>query len=158
MRVANFEEDPLIWLARTADEHPFAFKLLPLQHEVKLAFLPSGFRSFRIDHFIGSVVPDNDVAGAVVAFGNDSFESAVVERMIFGEYRETLFTGIEGGTFGNRPGSQHAFHFETEVIMESSGAVFLNNESVAASLLEATFRLRGFIEAALTLVLFKTHV
>src|SRR2546422_4834884 len=103
MLVALLEKDPLIRLPAAAHENPLAFELFPFQDEMKLAFLPSFLRRFGIDHFVGSVIPDDDFARAVIALRDRSLEGAVIDRMIFGLHGEAFVGRIEAGAFRNRP-------------------------------------------------------
>ena len=44
---------------------------------------------------VGAVVPDGDLAGAVLALGNVSFERAVLEGMVFDVDGEVIGVGID---------------------------------------------------------------
>src|SRR5215475_4463123 len=103
MVVSNFEENPLTRIPAAADEHPLALKLVAMQHEVKFTFLPTGLRGSRIDHIVSAGIPDNDLTCTVVALRYNSFEPAVVDRMIFGQHRETLLGWIETRPLGYSP-------------------------------------------------------
>ena len=72
----------------------------------------------------GAIVPDHHGAAAVFAFGNDAFEAAVFERMIFDVHREALDGGIEARSFGHGPREQNAVELEAEIVMEAVARCF----------------------------------
>ena len=74
--------------AARAHEHPRSLQLVSVQRELQVALLQ---RRIDVVHFRRprSAVPEHHDSGAV-AFRNDPFELAVVERMIFDVHREPL--------------------------------------------------------------------
>src|SRR5260221_13255801 len=43
-----------------------------------------------------------------------------------------LYRGIESRALGYRPGAQHAFHFESKIVVQAARRMFLNYEDAAA--------------------------
>ena len=109
-----------------ADEHPRSFQLVSLERELQIALLD------RLIHIVNlrrpcAAVPQHDDAGAI-AGGDDAFELAVVERVIFDVHREPLRRRIERGSFRDRPGEQHAVVLESKVVVQVTGEVLLHAE------------------------------
>ena len=92
----------------------------------------AGYVVRRIGHAVNPAVPHDDLAGTVVAFGDDAFEIAVLDRMVLDHHGEPLVGGIKRRSLGYRPRAQHAFHLEAEIVMESGGGVLLHDEHPAA--------------------------
>jgi len=74
----------------------------------------------------GAFVPQQHLARAVLLFGNDAFELAVVERMILGLHGEALVGRIEAGSLRYRPALQHAFELEAKVVVQPCRRVALD--------------------------------
>lgn len=83
------------------------------EHDLLLVGL--GLGGFR--GFIGTLVPDDDGATAILALGNDAFEVFVVVGMVFDKHGQVLDGGVHGRAFGDGPAFQDAFYFQTEIIM-----------------------------------------
>src|SRR5579862_4486237 len=77
--------------------------------------------------------------------------------MIFDLHGKTLVSGVKRRTLGHGPRFQHAFHFETEVIMQAGGVVLLYDEAMRRLLLDFAGRLGRFFEAPLPFVFFEGH-
>ncbi len=133
-------------------------KLLPLENEVQFPFGPALFGSLRIDHLVGAVVPYDYVAGAVVPFRDDAFEATVVQRMIFSFDGKAFVGRIKGGSFRDRPGSQHPLHFQTKIVMKAGGSMLLDDETVAGDASRLALGFGRLVEPALPFVLFQSHV
>src|SRR5262249_36204525 len=155
--VSDLEEDPLLGITATPHKNPFTLQLLSVEDKMKFSFAPTLFGCFGIHHVVNAVVPDDDIACAVVSFWNDALEISVVDRMIFRERGQTLLCGIEAGPFRNCPGTKYTFHFEAEVIMQARRVMFLNDETVAVFLRDFAGRFRRFVEASFLFVFFETH-
>ena len=78
-----------------------------------------------------AAIPDDDVAGAVVARRDRAFEVRVLERVIFDQRGEALVRGIGGRTFGYGPRTQRAVDLEAHVEVQVSRAVLLDDEHAA---------------------------
>jgi hypothetical protein len=77
--------------------------------------------------------------------------------MVFHQDGQSFYAGIKGGTVRQSPGFQHAVHFQTQVIMETAGAVPLDEKPVALILRDGRFRFRRLAENALSPVFIKWH-
>jgi len=125
---------------------------------MQLPFLPAFLGCFRIDHLVRAVIPNNDVAGAVVPFGDDAFEFAIVDRMILRFHSETFLGGIERRTFGDRPRSKNACHFKPEVVVQARRVMLLDNKAVPAPFFYGARRFGGFVEFPFPFVFFEAHL
>lgn len=99
-----------------------------MQFEIEMTFRQPFFRVF--ERSPGSAVPDGHRAAAIFSFRNRTFEITVVQRMIFDINGEALLTGNKAWAFCERPAFQNAIQFETEIVMQPSRIVLLNNEVV----------------------------
>jgi hypothetical protein len=77
--------------------------------------------------------------------------------VIFHLHRETLVCRIERWTFWDSPRLQHTFHFQTEIVVETRGAMALHHKSVSRLLLNFWRGLRRFREAPFAFVLLEGH-
>src|SRR5689334_14027543 len=103
MFVSNLEENPLTGVPAAADEHPLPMKLFSMEHKMEFTFFPALLRGRGIDHIVGAGIPYDDLTGAVVPFRDNSFEPAIIDRMVFGQHSETLLRWIEARPFGYGP-------------------------------------------------------
>ncbi len=53
--------------------------------------------------FVCTFVPNNYSSSPVVTFGNDAFKVFIIERMVFYQHRQTLFSGIHGRALWEQP-------------------------------------------------------
>ena len=79
----------------------------------------------------GALVPDHDGAAAVLAFGDDAFEAAVLHGVVFDLDGEAAVAGVVAGAFGDGPGFEHAVPAEAEVVVQVRGGVLLDDEGEA---------------------------
>src|SRR5271166_559434 len=131
-----------------------------LDIQLTVAHGPGWVGSGRINDAIGSTIPHDYSACAVVARGNNAFEIAVLERMIFDHDGQPLVLGIKRWSLGHSPRSQHALHLETEVVVESPSGVLLYHETGAAARGDSRFRtewLRCFLCAAFLAIGLEGH-
>src|SRR5579862_1759080 len=81
--------------------------------------------------------------------------------MILHLHGEPLDGGIERRPFGNRPGKQHAIKFQTEIVMQLRGTVFLDHvlQRAFGKFRVARFfgRLRRNLEVALSAIFLEGH-
>ena len=110
-------------------QHPRSFQLVAVQRELQVALLQRRIHvvDFRRPR---AAVPEHHDAGAV-AFRDDAFELAVVERMILDVHREPLGLRIERRALRHRPRQQHAVVLEPEVVVQVAGEVLLDAEERA---------------------------
>ena len=77
-------------------------------------------------------IPQDHGPRSVVAFGNDSLEVHVLERMILYVYRQSLLGRVQRWSLRHRPGGEGAFDLQTEVVVQARGVVELDAEHAAA--------------------------
>ena len=124
------DQQPLVLLLG-AHQRERALELLAAQQDAELALRralrgprapPARGRGTRwLPVFVRRVdaaVPDDHLAGAVLARRNHAFERRVVVRVILGLHGEPLFATIERRTLRHRPGLEHAVAFEPEVVVQ----------------------------------------
>src|SRR5579883_376361 len=75
-----------------------------------------------------ALVPHHDRAAAVLTFGNGSFETAVLDGMVFYLNGKTLVAGIVAWPFRYCPAFQNTVPSEAEIIVQACCGVFLNHE------------------------------
>jgi hypothetical protein len=128
------QQQPFVSAGRRApsldtNERPFAEHLFSFQSKGQLSTLERFHRiATRLDELPCSLIPDDDVARAVIPFRDHSFERGVVIRMILGHHRESAHRRVIGWPLRNGPRFQNAFHLEPEVVVQMRGVVFLNDE------------------------------
>ena len=112
-----------------AHQHPRSFELVAVERELQVALLQ---RRIDIVDFRrpGALVPQHHDAGAV-AFRDDSFERAVLDRMILDVHRQPLRLRIERRSLRHRPRQQHAVVLEPEVVVQVAGEMLLHAEEAA---------------------------
>ena len=69
--------------------------------------------------FPGAAVPDDDVAAAVLADGDDAFEVEVLDGMVLGPCGHAFFQRSHGRATWHRPAHEHASDLESEVVVQS---------------------------------------
>src|SRR6202453_3530134 len=73
--------------------------------------------------FPGPVVPDDDVAAAVLAGRDHPFEVEVLDRVVFDVHGGALHLRVQRRPAGDGPAYEHAADFESEVVVEPAGSV-----------------------------------
>src|SRR5581483_8662190 len=96
-----------------------------------------------VDDRVRPGVPDNDLAATVLTGGNDAFEGAVLERVVFGLDRQAAFLRVVRWPLGNRPTDQHPIDFQAEIVVESARRVFLDSERQRAAAADSGGRRLG---------------
>src|SRR5262249_37051304 len=112
------------------------------------------------DGFPGAAIPQKDGAAAVLSFGDDALEIAVVEGVILDMHRQPFVPRIEARSFRDRPAFEDAFELESKIVMEPRSAVLLHDERPMpfARLFGHLARgLRSLLEVALAPILAKPH-
>ena len=137
--VAVLDEQPLVRGAR-AHQRERALELLSAQQEAELAggeprahalFGHGAIEKRVLRAFIGRIhaaIPHDDLAGTVLARGNDALEGGVIEGMILHRDRHALVVGIERRALGHRPGLQHPVELEPEVVVQAPRGMLLHDE------------------------------
>ena len=78
-------------------------------------------------------IPDHDRTGAVLTWRDDSLEITVSEDG-FDVHGEPCLAELGWRTFRDCPRTKHAFHFQPKVVVETTGRMFLDNESLGMDL------------------------
>src|SRR6185295_13463415 len=112
-----------------ADQRPPAPELAPVQDELQGALAITGARSPH--RLPPPAVPDDDLAGAVVAGGNLALEPSVLDGMILDVHREPLLARHRRRLLRHRPALQHPVQLEPEIIVEPARGVALDHEREA---------------------------
>src|SRR4030095_9968131 len=150
--VALLDQQPrllaLVGVPVHAPQGPAALQLLAVEAELQLAGPVTRLRV--ADRFPGAAVPDDDVAGAVLARGNRALAPRVIERMVLDVHRHPLVGRVEARALGHRPALQRALELEPEVVVQTAGGVLLDHERERwADARLAALRLAGDAEVAL---------
>src|SRR5437660_1068744 len=99
---------------------------------------PQPFQWIASHHLISSGIPNHHRARPIAAFRNGSFEIRIVKRVVLDFYREAAVASAGGNTLWHGPGFEHAFHFQTKVIMQSGRVMLLHNKERRLSLNTST--------------------
>jgi hypothetical protein len=115
----------------------------------------------RIKRDPGSAIPQHDGSAAIFALGNDPFELAIIERVVFDMDGEPLLPRVEARSLRHRPALQNAVELEAEIIMQSARGMLLDDkgEPLAGFFagLDSARRLRRFPEIPFPSVFFEGH-
>ncbi len=132
--VVLFDEEPVGFalvgvLALHADEGPFSLHALAVHDEFEAAgaeaFVDVGVAGLGLPC---ALIPDHDGASAVLAFGDDAFEAAVLHGVVFDLDGEAFVLDDVAGALGDGPAFEDAVPAEAEVIVEMRGCVLLDDE------------------------------
>ena len=128
--VVALDQHPLLALVLAApldaEQVPGAAQLVAEELEAQLAERQGLVRILGRDP--EPLVPDDHLAGAVVALGDDTLEVGVLHRVVLDLHREALVGGVERGAHRHRPRAQHAAELEPEVVVKARGGVLLDAE------------------------------
>ena len=132
VEVAFLDQEPWLGfagLALHAHQCPAAGQFFASQAElqVTLAVTRLGIAHRRP----GAAVPDDDLAGAVLALRDLAFEIGVVERVVLDVHRQPAHARVQAGSLGHRPTLEHLAELQAQVIMQSPGVVLLDHEEIA---------------------------
>src|SRR5262249_3189938 len=83
----------------------------------------------RWNGVVGSTVPDDAVAGAVLAVGDAALEVAVLERVILGLHREPLLCRVVARALRRGPAGEDAIDLEPDVVVKPCGVVLVHHVS-----------------------------
>ena len=117
---------PLVTLRpdqREASLHPF-----PTEAHDHLVFTP----------LLGLVrpgIPNRHRTAAVLPLRNRARERGVLERVILGVHGQPILSGTGRHALRNSPGHEHTIPLQPNVVMQSSGVMFLNHKGIARCLL-----------------------
>src|ERR1700732_2638929 len=146
------------WLpAANFDQYKTSGQLATVQNKLQFATIDLlGGREIAF-HFEGALVPEDHLASAIISLRYFALKLCVLERMIFGLNGQALIYRIHRWTLRHGPGFHHAIHFQTEIVVQASRVMFLNNESRSAMRRAAADRLWCGIKAPFAFVFFKRH-
>src|ERR1700730_19213684 len=78
--------------------------------------------------------------------------------MVLGSYRQTFVGGVHGRTFRHGPGYQNSIDRQTEIIVQVTGSVFLNDKDLPrVASARSACRLRRFSKLSLVAIIFERH-
>lgn len=153
------DEEPVLLAAATVTapgphQHPRSFQLLAMERKFQIAFLQR-----LVDMgYLGcpsAAIPQHHRCAAVLWFRNDAFKITVLNRMILDTSCEAFHGGIERRTLRNSPGKQHSAPFQSKIIVQVGGLVFLHNVqkvTLRGSDRCRSFRFLGYLEVPLLAV------
>ena len=78
--------------------------------------------------FVGTLIPYDNFACAVLALGNLTAKTRVLEGMVFDVHRQAFFRRIESWLLWDGPALEHAIRFETKVVVQPRRVMFLDYE------------------------------
>src|SRR6476620_4022603 len=87
-----------------------------------------GLERFLSVHVIVTAIPHHHGATAVVSFRDYALESLVIEGVIFDFDCKMFFATLPGQPLRHRPRLQDSIHLKPEIVMQSAGVMFLNDE------------------------------
>src|SRR5262245_32336513 len=99
-----------------------------------------------------AAVPDDDAAGAILAFGNAALELGVIERMVLDMHREALVLWRQARAPGDGPALQDAVELEAQVVVQTARGVLVHDEQLPGLAAQFAARLRAAREVALAMV------
>ncbi|MNJ45841.1 hypothetical protein D3C77_409530 [compost metagenome] len=124
--VGRLDQQPLLFLAGQvgAKQVPDAGEFLALQAKAQLALGIVLVRvAFGQPH---ATVPDDDIAGAVVTFGDMAFKACVVQGVVFDMNGQAPHLGVQRRALGDGPAFQGAIELQAKVVVQVAGVVFLD--------------------------------
>ena len=108
-------------LAAGLKENVAALQSLPVKGDHHLAIRP-------LDGLVGSFVPDQHLAPAVLALRYLAGELEVFERVVLDVDRQVVLLGVGRDALGDRPRNTDAVFLEPEVPVEPPGVVLLDHK------------------------------
>jgi hypothetical protein len=87
-------------------------------------------------------VPDDDLARAVFAFGDDALERCVVHRVVLDHDGQALVLRIERGALWDGPGLEDAVDLQAKVVVQPRRSVLLDDERQRTAVVGAVARRR----------------
>ncbi len=144
--------------AAGAHDREATLQLLAVEHELQLAV---AYRLLWVEGgrlgLPGAPVPDDDVAGAVLLGGDDSFEVEVLDRVVLDVDGHAPDLAVEGGALGDGPADENALDLEPEVVVEPRGSVALDDEPPGGAGQVRRRRFGGLAEVTLAAVFLEGH-
>ena len=88
--------------------------------------------SVGLDRAVPAAVPDDDRAGAVVAWRDHALEVGVLDRVVLDVDGQALLFRAHRRPLRHRPALEHPVHLEAQVVVEAPRRVLLDDEQSAA--------------------------
>ena len=105
-----------------------------------------------------ATIPDQDVTCSVLAFGDLAFEVRVAEGMILDVDGQPSLARFHRRAFGDGPAFKYTVGFQSKIIMQVRGVVFLHHEDWLALFVPAILaRFWSLAEVAFCFVGFERH-
>src|SRR4029453_16946513 len=114
------------------DDGEAALELLAVQAELEFALVDGPRRVVGFLRLPRAPVPNDHVAAAVLALGNYALKVEIGNGVVFDMNGHAAVLGIERRALGHSPADQHIVHLETEVVVQASGAMTLDDEASIA--------------------------
>ena len=132
--VLCLEEEPLGLpaLGASADQVPASLQLLSVEDDVEVAFAALLVELAWRHGVVRAAVPDDAVAGAVLAVGDAALEVAVGERVVLGLDGEPLLRRIVTRSLGAGPAGEHPVDLEPQVVVKTGRIVLVHHEAQRA--------------------------
>src|SRR5690606_17299211 len=131
MLVVLVQQQPLVapgLVGAGSHEDEAATQLLAAHVQVQLALLQFASRVTRLVRRPGAGVPDDHVAAAVLAGGDDPLEVEVLQRMVLHVKRRPPYLRIQRRPLRNRPAHQHTVDLQPKVVMQAPGTMPLHDK------------------------------
>ena len=117
---------------RTSTKRPASFS--PWRSKCSSPFSMAASRVVGAGRLPRAPVPDDHVAAAVLALGDDALEVEVLDRVVLDVHREPPRLRVERRPLRHRPAGQHAVDLEPEVVVQAAGPVALHDEPATVAL------------------------
>ena len=78
--------------------------------------------------YVGAVIPDRHLAGAVVARRDRAVKVEVGERVVLDMHRLAVALGVLGNPVRNRPGGEHPIALQAQVPVQPSRMMLVDDE------------------------------
>src|SRR5262245_23685645 len=95
-----------------------------------------------------ATIPDHDRAAPILTLRNGPFEFVVGDRVIFDLDSQAFFSRYQTRPARHCPAFHYPVEFETQIIVQASCGVLLNDKSTATFARHLAFRLSGDTEIA----------
>ena len=152
--VALFHHEPRLVVGRIeAHKRPASLQFVSMELDRHVPGVDGGTQVDNDAVFFGDIangafIPDNHGAGAVVTGRNQTFEMAIVERVIFGVYSQALLRRVGRRALRHGPRRQHTVDLEADVVVHASRCVLLHHENRIAGRRRTRCRFRRLVEVA----------
>lgn len=125
-----------------------------MENKLEIAFLHGRLGRYVAFGFPVTAIPKHDGASAIFALRDRAFKVTVVEGMVFDLDRQPLVGRIERWAASDGPGFEDAIKLQSQIVMEASGIMLLDDEpkAVRRPNIDVAGRFFGFLKIALSLI------